>query len=214
MPDHYEEHLAPPCRCGHPKAQVDGDAGGHFRGTGECMASSPTETWACGCHAYEPAVYELADFEPSDGHLHRCERRRLVVDVAHGDLAGAASGTWFGDCSCAALARDVAEDLARELARIRWWLGRRHEMNDGGHHRTLLEGYDRLNPEWLDHQLVGQHPAGTDAPPVLRPAPPVPANTPGGVTVLGPGGGPDVEEGAREIIEAMPPVRPRSTPTL
>lgn len=36
------------CTCGHDPAE-------HFRGTGECMASTPDETWACGCHEYRPA---------------------------------------------------------------------------------------------------------------------------------------------------------------
>ncbi len=35
------------CACGHDEAT-------HFRGIGECMHSTPRETWACGCHEYRP----------------------------------------------------------------------------------------------------------------------------------------------------------------
>lgn len=32
----------PKCACGHTEAD-------HFRGTGNCMVSTGSETWACGC---------------------------------------------------------------------------------------------------------------------------------------------------------------------
>lgn len=36
------------CRCGHLPAD-------HYGGHGQCMASTPTETWACDCAEWRPA---------------------------------------------------------------------------------------------------------------------------------------------------------------
>lgn len=35
------------CVCGHDEAT-------HYRGRGECMHATDTETWACACHEYRP----------------------------------------------------------------------------------------------------------------------------------------------------------------
>lgn len=52
----------------------------------------------------DPRRYELADFEPSDGHLHDCPA--ILVDRARG-----------GRCDCAALLFCVAQDEAMARAR-------------------------------------------------------------------------------------------------
>jgi hypothetical protein len=38
-----------PCTCGHSAAT-------HHRGTGQCMAETPTSAWSCACHEYDVAT--------------------------------------------------------------------------------------------------------------------------------------------------------------
>lgn len=186
------------CRCGHPKEYVGGDAGGHFRGAGECMASTPTVTWACGCHAYDPA-YELADFDPSDGHLHSCMAARFVDGVRRISTAGS--------CACADHLYVVAEAAHGELARLRWFMAHRFERTDAGDAETLLAAYERANPAWIDWQLAGRE---GDAPPMHREVPPdARMLTAGGVMVTPTG----EAASARELIDVMPPVRRTTGPT-
>jgi hypothetical protein len=44
------------CVCGHPRSEHHGDPG-----RGPCMASTPTETWACDCPEWRPAVRITVD---------------------------------------------------------------------------------------------------------------------------------------------------------
>lgn len=145
---------------------------------------------------------ELADFDPEDGHVHACRARATAFALAPN----------VAPCDCAALARDLAEDAQRDIGRLRWWLANRRDQSVVGEHsrRSLLDHYDRLNPAWIDHMIVGQWQTGTEAPPMMKPQPAdAGVETPSGVHVAsGTAAG-----SAAELMESMPPVRPRSIPT-